>query len=43
MIFLGMGRDASDGRITLRRRLGRRPALTISALAERTAEQIVRG
>ena len=29
MIFLGMGEDASDGRITLRKRLGRRPALDI--------------
>ncbi|MGH2586054.1 MAG: GMC oxidoreductase, partial [Dehalococcoidia bacterium] len=29
MIFLGMGKDASDGRVTLRKRLGRRPALTI--------------
>jgi cholesterol oxidase len=29
MIFLGMGKDASDGRVTLRRRLGRRPALTV--------------
>jgi cholesterol oxidase len=30
MIFLGMGQDASDGRVTLRRRLGRRPALDIA-------------
>ncbi|MHB8574652.1 MAG: GMC family oxidoreductase N-terminal domain-containing protein [Dehalococcoidia bacterium] len=30
MIFLGMGRDASDGRIMLKKRLGRRPALDIA-------------
>lgn len=29
MIFLGMGEDASDGRVTLRRRLGRRPKLVV--------------
>jgi cholesterol oxidase len=29
MIFLGMGRDASDGRLALRKRLGRRPHLEI--------------
>jgi len=29
IIFLGMGKDASDGRVALRQRIGRRPALTI--------------
>jgi cholesterol oxidase len=29
MIFLGMGQDASDGRITLKRRFGQRPKLAV--------------
>jgi cholesterol oxidase len=29
MIFLGMGQDASDGRVVLRKRFGRRPKLAI--------------
>lgn len=36
MIFLGMGEDASDGTIRLRRRLGRRPALDIEWAHART-------
>lgn len=42
MIFLGMGQDASDGRITLRPRWGRRPKLAIEWDHARTRPLLAR-
>jgi cholesterol oxidase len=42
MILLGIGQDASDGRITLKKRLGRRPALDIEWDHTRTLPLIER-